>query len=306
MNNGPLIFFGVLAAFVASWWGLVFSPHISIGSQQPSTVESGVYPTGRPGVAEQGRQVYVAAGCVHCHSQQVRQDAYTFDLVLTSGGTNPAGVATLLQQIAPDIKGTEVVATATNTAPEVILKNVPQRVAATAQTKLAEAGAGVQAVFIPLGPDMRRNWGVRRSVAADYLYDYPVQVGNSRLGPDLAHVGARPMDVNWHLLHLYHPRTVVPGSIMPAYQYLFETRKIGKQPSPQALKLPEQFAPKPGFEVVPKDEAFQLVVYLQSLRVDQPLFEAPGPQLAPAPAAAAGTNAPADTNAPAAADTPKP
>jgi cytochrome c oxidase cbb3-type subunit II len=144
---------------------------------------------------------------------------------------------------------------------------------------------------------MRRNWGARRSVAADYLYEYPVQIGNSRLGPDLANVGARPMDANWHLLHLYHPRTVVNGSIMPAYQYLFETRKIGRQPSPNALKLPEAFAPKPGFEVVPKEDALRLVAYLQSLRLDQPLFEAPATQLAPVASGAAGTNAPAATNA---------
>src|SRR5205085_7197416 len=133
--------------------------------------------------------------------------------------------------------------------PQVLLKNVPQKAAADAQAKLAEAGAAVQAVFIPLGPDMKRNWGARRSVAADYLYDYPVQTGNSRLGPDLSHVGARPLDANWHLLHLYDPPTVVDGSIMPAYRYLFETRRIGRQPSPDALKLPEKFAPKAGYEV---------------------------------------------------------
>ncbi len=303
MNHGPLIFLGVLAAFLASWWGLIFSSNLQIGSQQPAAVESGVYPAGRPGVAAQGREVYVAAGCVHCHSQQVQQDRFTFDVALTSGGTNPATVATLLQQIAPDIKGTDAVANATNTSPIMILRNVPQKVAADAQTRLGEAGAGVQTLFIPLGPDMRRNWGSRLSVAADYLYDYPVQIGNSRLGPDLSNVGARSMDANWHLLHLYHPRTVVNGSIMPAYQYLFETRQIGKRPSPNALKLPEQFAPKDGHEVVPKEEALQLVAYLQSLRVDQPLFEAPAPQLA-APAGASDTNAPAATNAPAVTNTP--
>jgi len=296
MNHGPLIFFGVLAAFLASWWGLIFSPHVQIGSQQPASIESGSYPAGRPGVAAQGREVYAANGCVHCHSQQAHQDRYTFDVVLTSGGTNPAAVTTLLQQIAPGVKGTEVVAKATNTAPETILRNVAQAIAADAQTRLGEAGAGVQTLFIPLGPDMLRNWGTRRSVGSDYLYDYPVQVGNSRLGPDLANVGARSMDANWHLLHLYHPRTVVKGSIMPAYQYLFETRKIGRQPSPNALKLPESFVPRGGYEVVPKDEALKLVAYLQSLRVDQPLFEAPAPQLAPP---ATSTNSPVTTNAPA-------
>jgi cbb3-type cytochrome oxidase cytochrome c subunit len=304
MNHAPLIFLGVFATFLASWWGLVFSPQLQIGSQQPSAVESGLYPTARPGIAAQGHQVYVAAGCVQCHSQQARQESFTFDVVLTSGGTNPPAVVNVLALIAPGINAEDVVATATNTAPALILSNVTQRVSSDAQAKLTEAGAGVQTLFIPLGADMRRNWGVRRSVAADYLYEYPVQVGNSRLGPDLANVGARLPDANWHLLHLYHPRTVVPGSFMPAYQYLFETRKISGKPSPRALTLPAAFAPKAGYEVVPKEQALQLVAYMQSLRVDQPLFEAPATQLAPA-TPAGGTNAPAATNA-AAGGTPTP
>jgi cytochrome c oxidase cbb3-type subunit 2 len=127
-------------------------------------------------------------------------------------------------------------------------------------------------------------------------------VGNSRLGPDLANVGARLPDENWQLLHLYHPRTVVPGSIMPAYQYLFETRKISGKPSPRALKLSGKFAPKAGYEVVPKEEVLQLVSYLLSLRITQPLFEAPATQLAPDKGA---TNSPAATNA-AAGGTPNP
>ena len=116
---------------------------------------------------------------------------------------------------------------------------------------------------------------------------------------DLSNIGARMPDLSWHLEHLYDPRTRVNGSLMPAYHYLFETRLIGKQPSPYALQLTGKFAPKPGYEVVPTTEALQLVAYLQSLRADVPLFEGPMTQLAPPPAPA-GTNAPGATNAPAA------
>ncbi|HTD66887.1 MAG TPA: cbb3-type cytochrome c oxidase subunit II, partial [Candidatus Limnocylindria bacterium] len=181
--------------------------------------------------------------------------------------------------------------------PHTVLTNVRHAVAANAQAALKKAGAPAQMVFIPLGPDIARAWGPRRTVAADYLKDYPVQVGNSRLGPDLSNIGARMPDAKWHLLHLYDPRTVVNGSIMPAYRYLFETRPLGKVPAPDALKLPEKFAPKPGYEVVPKPEALLLAAYLQSLRVEMALFEAPAPVLAPPPSAS-GTNAPAGTNAP--------
>jgi len=298
MNHGPLIFLGVLATFLASWWGLVFSPQLQIGSQPMSQTDIGVYPTRPPGIAQQGREVYVANGCVQCHSQQARQEGYTFDLVLTSAGTNAAKVASLLRQIAPAINASEVLTNASDRSPQPILKNVAQAVAEDAQKQLKGAGASAQFVFIPLGADIARGWASRRSVAADYLYDYPVQVGNSRLGPDLSNYGKRAPASELMLAHLYDPRVTMPGSIMPAYRYLFETRPAGKQRSPNALKLAGKFAPEAGQEVVPKTEALQLVAYLQSLRADTALFEAPMAQLAPPPAEA-GTNAPGATNAPA-------
>jgi cytochrome c oxidase cbb3-type subunit 2 len=157
---------------------------------------------------------------------------------------------------------------------------------------------------------MARGWGLRQSVAADYLHEYPVQIGNSRLGPDLANVGARRPDAQWHLRHFYDPRTEEKASIMPAYRYLFETRKAGRTPSPNALKLPPEFAPAAGYEIVPTEEAMQLVAYMQSLVVSTPLFEAPMTVLPKAPPAGdtnapAGTNAPAATNAAAATNTPR-
>ncbi len=296
MNHGPIIFLGVLVTFVASWWGLIFAPQVQIGSQQVSQSDASIYPTRRVGVAEQGHGVYVANGCVQCHSQQVRQEGYTFDLVLAAVGTNIAKVEALLPQIAAGIDAGKVIAAVSDTSPQTLLTNVPQSVAEDAQKRLKRVGARAQPVFVPLGVDIRRGWGPRRTVSADYLYDSPIQVGHSRLGPDLSNVGARLPDRDWHLLHLYDSRTVVNGSIMPAYRYLFETRRVGKQPSPHALKLTGKFAPQDGFEVVPKAEALQLVDYLRSLRADTPLFEAPLPQLAP-PTAAGSTNAPGATNA---------
>ncbi len=285
MNHGPLIFLGVLVTFVMSWWGLIFAPQVQIGSQQNAALTEGVYPKPRAGVAEQGHHVYVANGCVQCHSQQVRQDGYTFDLVLTAPGTNSQIVTRLLGRIAPGINAGAVAAAATDKTPQTILTNVPQGVAEDAQARLKKAGATAKTVFIPLGVDIARGWGSRLTVAADYLYDQPVQVGHSRLGPDLANYGQRAPSVALILQHLYHPRTTMPGSTMPAHQFLFETRPIGKKPSPDALQLPESFAPKPGkdgrpLEVVPKPEALQLAAYLQSLRVNTPLFEAPA---SPAP-----------------------
>jgi cbb3-type cytochrome oxidase cytochrome c subunit len=297
MNHGPIIFLGVLVTFVASWWGLIFSPQVQIGSQQISQVDGSDYPFRRVGTAVQGHDVYVANGCVQCHSQQVRQEGYTFDLVLNSVGTNPVKVAALLPQIVSGVDAQKVIAAVSDTAPQTLLRKVSLSRAEEAQKRLKKAGANAQPKFVPLGVDIDRGWGTRRTVGADYLYDAPVQVGHSRLGPDLSNIGVRMPDANWHLLHLYDPRTVVSGSIMPAYHYLFETRRIGKQPSPIALKLTGKFAPPSEFEVVPKAEALQLVDYLRSLRSDTPLFEAPLPRLAPPPSAAS-TNT-TTTNAPA-------
>ncbi len=291
MNHGALIFLGVLASFLTSWWALVFSPNLKLGSQPLSQLESGSYPVRRLGLAEQGREVYVANGCVQCHSQQVRQEGYTFNLLLNAPGTNAADVAKIVSEIAPAVKPSDV-GSATEAAPLTLLTNVSREAVNAAVGRITEAGGVAVAQFVPLGADISRGWGNRLSVAADYLYDQPVQVGNSRLGPDLSNVGVRSADLNTTLIHLYDPRTTVKGSIMPAYRFLFEVRKIGKHPSPDALKNLGEYAPKePGHEVVPKAEALQLAAYLRSLRLETPLFEAPAPVLT-APQVAQGTNAP--------------
>ena len=59
------------------------------------------------------------------------------------------------------------------------------------------------------------------SLAAESMYDHPFQWGSKRTGPDLARVGGRYSD-EWHVQHLKDPRSVVPESIMPTYQFLAE------------------------------------------------------------------------------------
>ena len=76
------------------------------------------------------------------------------------------------------------------------------------------------------------------SLAAESMYDRPFQWGSKRTGPDLARVGGKYSDV-WHQDHLREPRSVVPGSVMPAYSWLAETeldyRHIGQDLKVQAL-----------------------------------------------------------------------
>jgi cytochrome c oxidase cbb3-type subunit 2 len=143
---------------------------------------------------------------------------------------------------------------------------------------------------LELGSDTHRGWGARRSLAEDYLYDRPVMLGSLRVGPDLANYGRRS-DLTGILLRLYDPRLITPGSVMPSYRYLFETRKIQSFPSPEALVLPSQIAPPPGDEVIPRSQALALAAYLLSLRQEGYLFEAPPPPSRMTNAAPAATNA---------------
>jgi len=57
------------------------------------------------------------------------------------------------------------------------------------------------------------------SLAAESMYDYPFQWGSKRTGPDLARVGGKYSD-DWHTRHLIRPKSVVPESIMPNYDFL--------------------------------------------------------------------------------------
>jgi cytochrome c oxidase cbb3-type subunit 2 len=123
--------------------------------------------------------------------------------------------------------------------------------------------------------DVARGWGLRPSVARDYIREGTAFLGSTRIGQDLSNVGVRQPDAKWHYRHLYNPTSVSEGSLMPSYSYLFEVRKIQGQRSDEALDLTGSDALKEGYEVVPTAEAKNLVAYLLSLRHDYPLPEAP-------------------------------
>jgi cytochrome c oxidase cbb3-type subunit 2 len=144
------------------------------------------------------------------------------------------------------------------------------------------------------GTDLERGWGERRTVARDYIFEQPPFLGSTRIGPDLANVGSakwrnedlddprKPArrDAKWQLLHLYAPASVITESNMPRYRYLFETRKISGQPSADAIVLTGKDAAEPGFEIVPKQQAKDLVAYLLSLDRSHPLAEVKMPEAA--------------------------
>ncbi|MGB0408531.1 MAG: cbb3-type cytochrome c oxidase subunit II [Opitutales bacterium] len=133
------------------------------------------------------------------------------------------------------------------------------------------------------GADIDRGWGPRQTVARDYILQDRVLLGTMRTGPDLAHLGGRyagDSGRDWNHLHLYNPQIVSEGSTMPPFAFLYETREIENSASPNALKFPpgSEYAPEPGYEVVPTRRAEALVAYLLSLKVDYSLPEAPIPE----------------------------
>ena len=233
MSRSTPLIAGIFGSLALSVGAMVLIPHWQIGRLQAQVDrdEEGkitdIYPVDD---VKFGAQVYASEGCIHCHSQQVRDIQY--------------------------------------------------------------------------GEDQPRGWGVRRTVARDYIYDAPAFPGSMRYGPDLANIGAKTWrneaendprkpakrDAAWHYLHLYQPTTVIYESNMPPYRYLFEKRKISGQPSHDALPA-DKVAVEEGYEIVPKPEARKLAAYLLSLDRSHPLKEVKS-ETAAAPAAPPAQPAP--------------
>ncbi len=284
MNRGPLLFIGAFFALSLSWFAMILSPQLQIGSQNPAdALDLGYrHPAPAPGDAQAGLQVYRSAGCVYCHSQQVQQSGIEFDVALTKAGIFTDDVVKEIMKVNPLLGGAVIRNGVANTNGFIFLRDVNRAEAAWAVDRVNKVGGNVETAVIPkpTGSDISLGWGARRSVARDYLYDYPVQLGSQRIGPDLTNIGNRRPDADWHYKHLYAPRSVVPESPMPQYGYLFEKRAKGAEPSADALVLEDSEAGHGdgGFEIVPTKEARQLVAYLLSLRNGPRIFETPMPK----------------------------
>ncbi|MFT4901447.1 MAG: cytochrome c oxidase cbb3-type subunit 2 [Lentimonas sp.] len=213
MKNLPLLFCGIFFALAFSFCGIILSSNHQVGSltrtsetldENGNSVEGEpLFPRVMPGLAQQGKQVYIEMGCIYCHTQQVRRAGF--------------------------------------------------------------------------GGDSERGWGPRASVARDYITQERVLLGTMRTGPDLMNVGGRPLNADWHNLHLYNPQITSEGSNMPPFAFLYDVREIDGSPAADALKFPpnSKYAPEAGYEVVPTRRAKALVEYLLSLKLDYSLPEAP-------------------------------
>ncbi|MDX5338914.1 MAG: cytochrome c [Cyclobacteriaceae bacterium] len=122
--------------------------------------------------------------------------------------------------------------------------------------------------------EMDDMWGSRPSIPSDYYYSKqrldvwrqsPSLLGSERTGPDLTNIGKRQPSLEWHLLHLYNPRSVVESSIMPAYPWLFEEKAVPAEDD-VVINVPEEFFKDPNKKIVATEKALELVAYLQSLK----------------------------------------
>jgi len=228
MSRSTPLIAGIFGSLALSVVAMVLIPQAQIGGLQAQVDRdeeqkiTDIYPVDD---VKYGAQVYASEGCIHCHSQQVRDTQN--------------------------------------------------------------------------GEDQNRGWGVRRTVARDYIYDAPAFPGSMRYGPDLANVGAKTWrneaendprkpakrDAAWHYLHLYQPTAMIYESNMPPYRYLFEKRRVSGQPSQDALPA-EKVSVEEGYEIVPKPEARKLVAYLLSLDRSHPLKEVKSEAAAATPASA--------------------
>lgn len=124
----------------------------------------------------------------------------------------------------------------------------------------------------PLVAEVRRYGAYSR--AGEFVYDRPFLWGSKRTGPDLHRVGGKYSDA-WHRAHLLNPRSVVAGSIMPAYPWLAGARvdAIGTQRLMRALNRVGGAAHyaytdddlKAAGELRHQTEMDALIAYLQSL-----------------------------------------
>src|SRR5690606_35025994 len=90
-------------------------------------------------------------------------------------------------------------------------------------------------------------------------------MGTERTGPDLTDIGNRQPSLEWNLVHLFNPRIVVSESVMPAYPWLFDVKPV-PGPDDVVVNVPEAFLDGKGGQIVAREEALQLVAYLQSLK----------------------------------------
>ena len=292
------LFLGIIGTFFFSWAGLGLIPNVQIGHLDPQTDEEGtdVYPAPKSGMAERGRQVYAANGCVYCHTQQVRADYAASDIDRKWGERRSAPRDYLFERPAflgkmrmgPDLANVGKRAPSEDA-------NAPQPAAAGASPGASAAPAAGGSPPPPSGagassPAPPAPAAAAASPAAGPASPTSTNTAVTAASSADAAVGSNgapiPYSAAWHHQHLYSPRSINLDSTMPAYRFLYTKRKVEGEYAADALKLTGADAPAEGYEIVPNYDAKCLVAYLMSLDQSHALKEVKSttPPSPPAPA----------------------
>ena len=316
------LFLGIFGTFAFSWAGLTLIPNWQIGHLDPQSDEeqTDIYPMPKSGMAERGRKIYAANGCVYCHSQQVRADYAASDIERKWGTRRSAPRDYIFERPAmlgklrmgPDLSniGKRAPAEDQNAspspAPSASAGAAPAAnasPAANAPSPSPNASAANSPANAPsASPAASANTSPPANATANASPAPATSPAPAATTAETSPNGVPPQySAAWHHLHLYNPRSVLAGSSsnMPSFKFLYETRRITGERSADALKLTGADDPGEDWEVVPTYDAKCLVAYLMSLDQSHELKEAklnaaPAPASSPAAAAApAASPAPA-------------
>ena len=286
------LFLGLFGTFAFSWVGLTVIPNIQIGALNPQMDEEGtdIYPAPKSGMAEQGRRVYAANGCIYCHSQQLRPDYASSDIDRKWGERRSAPRDYLFDR--PVLLGQE------RMGPD--LSNVGKRAPSEEEKPAASPAANAPAAP-PAPAQSAANAAPAKSAQPPAAAPQSQVAASPSATPNPNGMPPAYSEL-WHHLHLYSPRSISPDnrdSVMPAYKFLYEKQEIGGERSADALPLKGNEAPPPGWEIVPSYDAKCLVAYLMSLDQSHPLKEVKSAGGAPPPAGSPATAPPAGSPPPA-------
>ena len=322
----PLVL-GIFGTFTFSWVGLTVIPNLQIGHLDPQMDEEGsdVYPAPKSGMAQRGRRVYAANGCIYCHSQQVRADYAASDIDRKWGERRSAPRDYLFDRpvllgkmrMGPDLsnigkrapaeeENASPVPSASPAGPPAAAASSPANPSASPATAASPSPKPANSPVTSTSPAAAPASPAASPAPAPSAGANPVpaeQTASAAASPAGSPPGAEskndeplPYSAAWHHRHLYSPRSITLDSNMPAYRFLYEKRRIAGERSPDALKLTGSDAPPAGWEIVPSYDAECLVAYLMSLDQSHPLKEvkSTAPAASPvAPPAASPAPAPA-------------
>lgn len=300
------LFLGIFGTFAFSWAGLILIPNYQIGHLEPQMDEDGndPYPAPKSGMADRGRQIYAANGCVYCHSQQVRADYAATDIDRKWGDRRSAPRDYLFERpvvlgkmrLGPDLSniGKRAPVEEENASPAA--SPTPAGPAAPQASPATSAAPGASP---PTPAAASASPATSPSSASPTPAAPAANAATAVVTTSAPNDKPAPYSAAWHHRHLYSPRSLVLDSNMPAYRFLYEERRIGGERAADALTLGEADAVPEGWEVVPTYDAKCLVAYLMSLDQSHALNElkataaASSPAPAPSPATPAASPAPA-------------